>query len=122
MWTPNSRRCSSPSPSRSSANEAAAGALALEAADPGLEQIKEDREAAFVEGFKRLLPPGLLGLMLTGMLAALASTVDTHLNWGSSYWTNDIYKRFLSKRLFNREPGERELVWIARGLERPDPA
>ena len=102
-------------PAPINANEAAAGALAAEGADPGLERIKEDREAAFVEGFKRLLPPGLLGLMLTGMLAALASTVDTHLNWGSSYWTNDIYKRFLSKRFFGREPGERELVWIARG-------
>ncbi|QDV36467.1 sodium:solute symporter family transporter [Tautonia plasticadhaerens] len=79
------------------------------------QRIKEDREFAYVEGFKALLPPGLLGLMLTGMLAALASTVDTHLNWGASYWTNDIYKRFLSRHLFKRDPGPRELVWVARG-------
>ncbi|WP_152053962.1 sodium:solute symporter family transporter [Tautonia marina] len=79
------------------------------------DRIKEEREFAYVEGFKQMLPLGLLGLMLTGMLAALASTVDTHLNWGSSYWTNDLYKRFLSRRLFQRDPEPRELVWVARG-------
>jgi Na+/proline symporter len=83
--------------------------------DHARQRIKEDREFAYVEGFKALLPPGLLGLMLTGMLAALASTVDTHLNWGASYWTNDIYKRFLSRHLFRRDPDPRELVWVARG-------
>ncbi len=55
-----------------------------------------------------------MGLMLTAMLAALASTVDTHLNWGSSYWTNDIYKRFICQAWLGREPGERSLVWVAR--------
>lgn len=77
--------------------------------------LRADREATFVRGMKALLPPGLSGLMLTGMLAALASTVDTHLNWGSSYWTNDIYKRFVAPHLLRREPKPRELVWVARG-------
>jgi hypothetical protein len=27
-----------------------------------------------------------------GLLAALASTLDTHLNWGASYWSRDIYQ------------------------------
>jgi len=62
-----------------------------------------------------LLPPGIMGLMLTGMLAALASTVDTHLNWGSSYWTNDIYKRFICQAWRKKEPSGRALVWVARG-------
>ncbi len=46
------------------------------------------REGIFVLGVRDHLPTGALGLMLVGLLAALASTVDTHLNWGSSYWTN----------------------------------
>ncbi|WP_169977916.1 sodium:solute symporter family transporter [Tautonia rosea] len=92
-----------------------AAAQRLDAENDARAQIKEDREFAYVEGFKQMLPMGLLGLMLTGMLAALASTVDTHLNWGSSYWTNDLYKRFLSRRLFQRDPEPRELVWVARG-------
>lgn len=78
------------------------------------DQLSAEREATFVRGMKELLPPGLLGLMLTGMLAALASTVDTHLNWGASYWTNDIYKRFICQSWLKREAGGRELVWVAR--------
>jgi len=60
-----------------------------------------------------VLPPGVKGLMLTGMIAALASTVDTHLNWGASYWTNDIYKRFVCG-LRGVTPSERSMVWVAR--------
>jgi SSS family solute:Na+ symporter len=62
-----------------------------------------------------MLPSGVKGLMLTAMLAALASTVDTHLNWGASYWTNDLYKRFFCRHVLKREPGPRSLVWVARG-------
>ncbi|MBI4194700.1 MAG: sodium transporter [Betaproteobacteria bacterium] len=72
-----------------------------------------EREATFVLGIAEFLPAGLKGLMLTGMIAALASTVDTHLNWGASYWTNDIYRRFVCGYL-GRTPGERSLVWVAR--------
>jgi solute:Na+ symporter, SSS family len=43
--------------------------------------------------------------MLTGLLAALASTVDTHLNWGASYWSNDIYQRLVNEEWLEREPG-----------------
>ena len=56
-----------------------------------------------------------MGLMLTGMLAALASTVDTHLNWGASYWTNDIYKRFVCEAWRKTTPSGGALVWVARG-------
>ncbi|MEZ4271459.1 MAG: sodium:solute symporter family protein, partial [Myxococcota bacterium] len=79
-----------------------------------IEVLKAEREATFVRGIKELLPPGLMGLMLTGMLAALASTVDTHLKWGSSYWTNDIYRRFICRSWLKREPAGKELVWVAR--------
>jgi SSS family solute:Na+ symporter len=72
------------------------------------------REATFVRGMAELLPPGVLGLMLTGMLAALASTVDTHLNWGASYWTNDLFARVICERWLGREPSQRLLVWVAR--------
>jgi solute:Na+ symporter, SSS family len=72
------------------------------------------REATFVTGIVDLLPSGARGLMLTAMLAALASTIDTHLNWGSSYWTNDIYRRFVCGVILKKEPNPRSLVWIAR--------
>jgi hypothetical protein len=52
--------------------------------------------------------------MLVGMLAALASTLDTHLNWGASYLANDFYARVLCEGLLKRSAGSRELVWVAR--------
>lgn len=78
------------------------------------EVLKAERESTYVRGMVELLPPGAMGLLVTGMLAALASTVDTHLNWGSSYWTNDIYKRFFCPWVLKREPSPRSLVWVAR--------
>ena len=93
------------------------GLLLLFPPDPALPPalLQADREATYVRGMAELLPPGILGLMVTGMLAALASTVDTHLNWGASYWTNDIYKRFVCRVWLQTEPSDRSLVWVARG-------
>jgi SSS family solute:Na+ symporter len=55
------------------------------------------------------LPAGLLGLVVTSLIAAFMSTISTHLNWGSSYISLDFYKRFV-------KPGasEKELVTIGR--------
>lgn len=86
--------------------------LVLIPLEPG--QGAAERELAFVEGIQTLLPPGARGLMLVGMLAALASTLDTHLNWGASYLTNDLYARVLCRAWLGRRPGARELVWVAR--------
>jgi Na+/proline symporter len=72
------------------------------------------RELLFAQGIKDLLPPGISGLMLTGLLAALASTLDTHMNWGAGYWSNDIYRELISRNWLKREPSARELVWVAR--------
>ena len=42
-----------------------------------------------------LLPTGVFGLVVAGLIAAYTSTIGTHLNWGSSYFVNDFYKRFI---------------------------
>ncbi len=55
------------------------------------------------------LPAGLLGLMIASLMAAVMSTISTHLNWGASYIVNDFYKRFVKKR-----PPEKELVFVGR--------
>jgi len=73
-----------------------------------------ERELTFALGMDQLLPAGARGLMLTGMLAALASTLDTHLNWGASYWSNDLYKGIWVERVRGRKAGSRELVLVAR--------
>ncbi len=78
------------------------------------EQFAASREILFVTGIEDMLPPGIRGLMLTGLLAALASTIDTHLNWGASYWSNDVYQRLVCKEWLKRKPKNRELVVAAR--------
>ncbi len=45
----------------------------------------------------RFLPAGFLGFVVAGMLAAYRSTIETHLNWGTSYLVHDLYRRFLKK-------------------------
>lgn len=78
------------------------------------EAFTTHREATYVQGMAELLPIGVKGLMITAMLAALGSTVDTHVNWGASYWTNDIFKRIICQGFLKREPSGTELVWVAR--------
>lgn len=72
------------------------------------------REMTFVTGVDSLLPPGVRGLMLVGLLAALASTVDTHLNWGASYWAHDLYGRLVCRHWLGRDASPREIVLVAR--------
>ncbi len=55
------------------------------------------------------LPVGLLGLVIASLIAALMSTLSTHLNWGSSYVVHDWYHRFIDP-----EASEDRLVLIGR--------
>ena len=43
------------------------------------------------------VPVGLRGLVVTSLVAAFMSTVDTRINLGASYFVNDFYKPFLVK-------------------------
>ena len=45
----------------------------------------------------KFLPPGFMGLMVAGLLAAYVSTLSTHLNWGTSYLVHDFYRRFVKR-------------------------
>ncbi|MFI5310507.1 MAG: sodium:solute symporter family protein [Gemmatimonadales bacterium] len=56
----------------------------------------------------RFLPAGFLGLVVAGTLAAYRSTIETHLNWGTSYLVHDFYRRFL-------RPGESEKHYVLAG-------
>ena len=93
------------------------GLLIIYPFDPnsvGGESFVAGRELLFASGIKDLLPAGVRGIMLTGMLAALASTIDTHLSWGASYWSNDLYLRIINKAWLKRTPSNKEQVIIAR--------
>jgi len=57
--------------------------------------FREDRERGYPALIRDILPPGLLGLALVSLMAAFMSTISTHINWGASYVTNDLYFRFV---------------------------
>ncbi len=71
--------------------------------------VAEDREMAYPVLMAQLLPAGALGLLFASLLAAFMSTVDTHLNWGASYLTHDLYRRFL-----HPDASQARLVWVSR--------
>lgn len=47
------------------------------------------------------IPPGLLGLVLAGLIAAFMSTFAANVNAGPAYIVNDIYKRFINPNASN---------------------
>jgi len=54
-------------------------------------------KASYPIMINNFLPAGFKGLMLASFLAAFMSTVSTHLNWGASYFINDLWRRFIQK-------------------------
>ena len=68
-----------------------------------------DRELGYPKLMLDFLPPVLLGLVVTSLIAAFMSTVSTSINWGASYLTNDLYLRFI-----NPNATQRELVNVGR--------
>ncbi len=75
---------------------------------PNIEADKIGNDLAFPAMLTKL-PSGLVGLLLAALIAALMSTISTHLNWGSSYIVNDFYARFL-----NQKASESSKVMIGR--------
>ena len=59
--------------------------------NPNLEGLAD--EGAYLMICKEVLPQGLLGLMLGGMIFATSSSVNTTLNISAGVFTNDIFKR-----------------------------
>jgi SSS family transporter len=78
------------------------------AIDPSLTGL--DTENAYLKICQLVLPPGLLGLMLTGMYFSTSASANTALNVVSAVFTNDIYKG-----LMNPKASDRQLIRVARG-------
>jgi solute:Na+ symporter, SSS family len=58
-------------------------------------EFAAEPEKGYVMVLRDFLPPALRGLMVAAFLAAFMSTVGTQLNWGTSYFINDFYRRFV---------------------------
>ncbi len=68
-----------------------------------------DPELGYPKLMITYLPPVALGLVVSSLIAAFMSTISTSINWGASYLSNDLYKRF-----FHPEASDRELTIVVR--------
>jgi SSS family solute:Na+ symporter len=75
---------------------------------PGFEIIGTDPQAAFPVLVSNMLPVGLRGLVLAGMLAALMSALASLFNSTATLFTVDIYKRL------RPQSSEKHLVNVGR--------
>jgi Na+/proline symporter len=69
----------------------------------------DDRELGYPKLMLDFLPPAMLGLVVASLIAAFMSTVSTSINWGASYLTNDLYRRF-----FAPDATQPQLVFVGR--------
>lgn len=69
----------------------------------------ESQDAIYPRMLVLLLPVGLRGLVVAALVAAFISTISTMFNWSSSYFVNDLYKRFLC-----RDASDHHYVFVAR--------
>lgn len=71
--------------------------------------VIENPEQVLPSVISNMMPVGLKGLIIAGLVAAAMSTFDSIVNSGASYWVRDIYQRFM-----NPEAGEKQLVTQSR--------
>ncbi len=64
-----------------------------------------DSELAYPRLILEVLPAPWRGILIAGLLAAFMSTIDTQLNWGSSYLTHDLYRNWI-------RPGQSEKHYL----------
>lgn len=74
----------------------------LGAAFPNIPTDKLGDDLAY-SAMLTFLPTGLIGIVLASLIAAVMSTLSTHLNWGSSYVVNDFYLRFIKPNASDKE-------------------
>jgi SSS family solute:Na+ symporter len=82
--------------------------LSIQSAFPNVSPDKLGNDLAYSAMLTKL-PSGLLGLVLASLGAAYMSTISTHLNWGSSYIVNDVYKLEIQPNAT-----EKQLVMVGR--------
>lgn len=66
-------------------------------------------EGAYMMLCQKILPAGLIGLVLAGMISATSSKANTTINLSATVFSTDIYKNLIRKKA-----GEKELILVAR--------
>ena len=63
----------------------------------------EDPETVLPFVVNNLVPMGLKGLLVAGLMAAAMSTFDSTVNAGAAYWVKDIYQTFLNPKASSKQ-------------------
>lgn len=71
--------------------------------------ITDDPEQVLPVVLSWLLPVGIKGIVIAGLIAAAMSTFDSTLNAGASYMVKDIYQSYI-----NPDADEPKLMWASR--------
>jgi solute:Na+ symporter, SSS family len=82
-------------------------AKALSAFDPRFALGNQPIDNVFPLLIRELIPAGLMGLVIVGILASVMSTISAFLNSISTLFTLDVYKKWIRPRA-----GEHELVKV----------
>src|SRR5688572_29180947 len=75
--------------------------------NPNLQGLEP--EGAYMMLCQRVMPAGLIGLVLAGMISATSSKANTTINLAATVFANDIYKNLLRPLA-----PEKELILMAR--------
>ena len=75
--------------------------------NPGLEGLQP--EGAYMMLCQQVLPAGLIGLVLSGMISASASKANTTINMMAIVFAHDVFKK-----LFLKDASEKTLIFAAR--------
>ncbi|MBN2088295.1 sodium:solute symporter [candidate division KSB1 bacterium] len=68
-----------------------------------------DPESVLPVVINQMVPVGLKGLLVAGLMAAAMSTFDSTVNAGAAYWTKDIYQAYLKP-----QASEKQLIFHSR--------
>ncbi len=75
--------------------------------NPGLQGLEP--EGAYIMLCQKVLPTGLIGLVLAGMISATSSKANTTINLVATVFANDVYKPLIRPRAT-----EKEMILMAR--------
>jgi len=75
--------------------------------NPNLQGLQT--EDAYMMLIQKVMPGGLIGLVLAGMVSATSSKANTTINMAATVFAQDIYKNLL-----NPSASEKNVIWIAR--------
>lgn len=75
--------------------------------NPNLQGL--ETEDAYMMLIQKVMPAGLIGLVLAGMVSATSSKANTTINMAATVFAQDIYKNLLRPKA-----SEKEVIWMAR--------